>query len=239
MLVFELVAGAARHGGGSHGFYLVLYGQRIERQRVPAFIITSAGCSFQVTLRLVIHKLDDPSPRRTMHYLISCGKLYCRQCAIRPGRSVVACLALAQLPRGKHAEHGVAVAIESSFPQIFLRPSSFSVVIVTTISRHSLAAVPDSSLLVLHFRRKPLRELPFAIGGNEEAAVISAYCRESGGGRLSIWVRSWQSLFNADFYPAFDDTWANLMEMVARGLLIGGVSLKAGRHSHGILFGAL
>ncbi len=229
-------------------------GNVIVRQRVPAFIITLGGLLiFKGLFWLVIHNSTIPigqGGRANLYSLLTTYYLPpVAGYALATG--VVAFLVLAHLrSRKARQEHGVAVEDrELVFLKLFLAAQlTFLVVVVTNKFRGiPLPAVILGLIALVIYAlttHTPFGRYLYAIGGNEEAAVISgipvakvvvgAFC-------IMGAIAAITGFMQTSYSGASTTTVGDLMELDAiAACVIGGASLRGGRGTvMGVLFGAL
>jgi D-xylose transport system permease protein len=229
-------------------------GALIVRQRVPAFIITLGGLLvFKGLFWLVINYHTVPVVIGGQSNLLSVLTTY-----YLPGRAgyivaagVVAVLVIAKV-RGNKARSAYGLPSddgELAFLKLFLAAQLiFLFVIVTNQFRGvplpALILATVASLVWLLTHHTPFGRYLYAIGGNEEAAIISGIPVQSVTitayvlmGSIVAMTGFMQTAYGGNSTTTVGD----LMELDAvAACVIGGVSLKGGRGTVlGVLFGAL
>ena len=229
-------------------------GNVIVRQKVPAFIITLGGLLiFKGLFWLVIHNSTIPIVQGgranlysllttyylppTLGYLLAAG--------------VVAFLVVAQL-RSRKARRQYGFAVEDRervFLKLFLTAQLLLLFVVVT-NRFRGIPLPAVILGLIAFAvyvlttHTPFGRYLYAIGGNEEAAVISGIPVEKvvvGAFSIMGAIVAITGFMQTSYSGASTTTVGDLMELDAiAACVIGGVSLKGGRGTvMGVLFGAL
>ncbi len=231
-----------------------LMGLLIVRERVPAFIITLGGLLvFKGLFWMVIQNSTVPVATGGSTNLYSLLTTYYLPptVGLGLGLAVLLGLVLARLKqRARRRSHGFEVEDgEISFMRLFL---AFQALLLLLIALNQFRGVPLSLLILgmvaflVHVvtRHTPFGRYLYAIGGNEEAAVLS------GVPILGVVVGSYACLgaivaltgfMQTAYAGASTATIGELMELDAiAACVIGGTSLKGGRGSVlGVLFGAL
>ena len=229
-------------------------GNVIVRQRVPAFIITLGGLLiFKGLFWLVIHNSTIPIVQGGRANLYSLLTTYYLPPVLgyALAAGVVAFLALAHLRwRKARQEHGVAVEDrELAFLKLFLTAQLIFLVVVVTNKFRGVplpAVILGLIALVIYVltTHTPFGRYLYAIGGNEEAAVISGIpVAKVVVGAFSIMgaIVAITGFMQTSYSGASTTTVGDLMELDAiAACVIGGVSLRGGRGTvMGVLFGAL
>jgi D-xylose transport system permease protein len=229
-------------------------GQLIVRQRVPAFIITLGGLlMFKGVFWLVIHNSTIPivpGGQTNLYSLLT-------TCYLPPllgyglAGVVVTFLVIVQL-RSRKARRGYGFAVEDRervFLKLFLT-AQFILLFVIVTNKFRGIPLPAVILGLIAFAvyvlttHTPFGRYLYAIGGNEEAAVISGIAVEkvvvSAFGIMGAIVAI-TGFMQTSYSGASTTTVGDLMELDAiAACVIGGVSLRGGRGTVlGVLFGAL
>ena len=229
-------------------------GTVIVREKVPAFIITLGGLLiFKGLFWLVIHNSTIPivqGGRSNLYSLLTTFYLP-PLFGYALATIIVGCLVFAQLrARQARKEYGFAVEDkEVVFLKLFLAAQLiFLFVIVTNKFRGvPLPAVILGLVAFVVFiltTHTPFGRYLYAIGGNEEAAVISGIPVEKvvvGAFSIMGAIVAITGFMQTSYSGASTTTVGDLMELDAiAACVIGGVSLKGGRGTvMGVLFGAL
>ncbi len=231
-----------------------LMGLLIVRERVPAFIITLGGLLvFKGLFWMVIQNSTVPVATGGSSNLFSLLTTYYLPPVAGMGLGLIVTLGLVYTrlsQRSRRRVHGFEVEDgETSFMRLFL---SFQGLLLLLIALNQFRGVPLSLLILglvaflVHVatRHTPFGRYLYAIGGNEEAAVLS------GVPVTGVVVGSYACLgaivaltgfMQTAYAGASTTTVGELMELDAiAACVIGGTSLKGGRGSVlGVLFGAL
>lgn len=231
-----------------------LMGTLIVKQRIPSFIITLGGLLvFKGFFWLVIHNSTVPVARGdednlysslTTYYLPSVGGL------VLAGLVSLTLAALAlNARRSRHAHH---LPVESAGLSVLRWAGITAAVFAVVIICNNFRGVPLSLLIlsgtasVVYFltRHTPFGRYLYAIGGNEEAAILSGINvhRVLIGAFSLVGVAVALTGFMTTAYSgAATTTVGDLMELDAiAACVIGGTALKGGRGSvWGVLIGAL
>lgn len=229
-------------------------GTLIVRQRIPSFIITLGGLLiFKGLFWLVIQNATIPVSRGDQDNLYSLLTTYYLPSAIGLGlaAAVVAALGLiAWQSRAARAKHGLPVRplLRECILWAVTAAGVFGLVVVCNQFR----GVPLSLLVLaatagaIYFltRHTPFGRYLYAIGGNEEAAVLSGIPvnRVLVGAYILMGVTVALTGFMTTAYSgASTTTVGDLMELDAiAACVIGGTALRGGRGSvWGVIFGAL
>lgn len=229
-------------------------GHVIVRQKVPAFIITLGGLLiFKGLFWLVIHNSTIPivpGGRANLYSLLT-------TCYLPPAlgyalaATVVLCLVVAQL-RSRKARRKYGFVVEDQerlFLKLFLTAQCVLLFVVVT-NRFRGIPLPAVILGLIAFAVYVLTthtrfgRYLYAIGGNEEAAVISGVPVAKvvvGAFSLMGAIVAVTGFMQTSYSGASTTTVGDLMELDAiAACVIGGVSLKGGRGTVlGVLFGAL
>jgi len=226
----------------------------IVRQRIPAFIITLGGLLiFKGLFWLVIHNSTIPIVQGGQANLYSVLTTFYLPPIVgyMLAALIVTALIFAKL-RSRKARQGYGFAVEDRelvFLKLFLAAQLIFLFVVVTNKFHG---VPLSAVILgliafaiyVLTTHTPFGRYLYAIGGNEEAAVISGIPVEK------VVVASFSIMgaivaitgfMQTAYSGASTTTVGDLMELDAiAACVIGGVSLKGGRGTVlGVLFGAL
>jgi len=231
-----------------------LMGTLIVRQRIPSFIITLGGLLiFKGLFWLVIENSTVPVSRGDEDNAYSLLTTYYLPDTIGLALAVVVMALLALVAwrsRAARAAHGLPVRSAINDVVIWLATTAgvIGLVLICNASR----GVPLSLLILsgtagaVYFLTKhtPFGRYLYAIGGNEEAAVLSgiAVSRVQTGAYLLMGVTVALTGFMTTAYSgASTTTVGDLMELDAiAACVIGGTALRGGRGSvWGVIFGAL
>jgi len=229
-------------------------GNLIVRQKIPAFIITLGGLLiFKGLFWLVIHNSTIPIVQGGQANLYSVlTTFYLPPIAgYALAALIVVALIFAKL-RSRKARRGYGFAVEDRelvFLKLFLAAQLIFLFVVVTNRFHG---IPLSAVILgliafaiyVLTTHTPFGRYLYAIGGNEEAAVISGVPVEK------VVVASFSIMgaivaitgfMQTAYSGASTTTVGDLMELDAiAACVIGGVSLKGGRGTVlGVLFGAL
>ncbi len=236
----------------SIGLYAAM-GTIIVRERIPAFIITLGGLLvFKGAHWLVIENKTVPVVQGGETNLYSLLTTY----YVPPMLSwaiatlLIALLAAATANANRHRrQRGLPVDRESVFLRWFL---SAQVITLFVLVMNQYKGVPLSALilgataLAVHVvtQHSRLGRYLYAIGGNEEAAIVSGVPTEKvviGAFAIMGIVVAVAGYLQTAFAGATTTTTGQLMELDAiAACVIGGTSLKGGRGDVvGVLFGAL
>jgi D-xylose transport system permease protein len=226
-------------------------GSVIVRQKVPAFIITLGGLLiFKGLFWLVIHNSTIPivqGGRSNLYSLLTTHYLP-RLLGYALAAGVVALVVLAQL-RSRKAR-GLAVEDrELVFLKLFLTAQIVFLFVIVT-NRFRGVPLPAVILGFIAFvvyvltTHTPFGRYLYAIGGNEEAAVISGIPVEKvvvGAFCIMGAIVAITGFMQTSYSGASTTTVGDLMELDAiAACVIGGASLRGGRGTvMGVLFGAL
>jgi len=229
-------------------------GNLIVRQKIPAFIITLGGLLiFKGLFWLVIHNSTIPIVQGGQANLYSVlTTFYLPPIAgYALAALIVVALIFAKL-RSRKARQDYGFAVEDRelvFLKLFLAAQLIFLFVVVTNKFHGIplsAVILGLIAFAMHVltTHTPFGRYLYAIGGNEEAAVISGVPVEK------VVVASFSIMgaivaitgfMQTAYSGASTTTVGDLMELDAiAACVIGGVSLKGGRGTVlGVLFGAL
>lgn len=229
-------------------------GTLIVRQRIPSFIITLGGLLiFKGLFWLVIQNTTVPVSRGDQDNFYSLLTTYYlpRNVGLALAVAVMGALAIiGWRSRAARARHGLPVRSAGKSAAVWLATTAgvVGLALICNASR----GVPLSFLIlsctagIVYFltRHTPFGRYLYAIGGNEEAAVISgiAVKRVLVGAYVLMGVTVALTGFMTTAYSgASTTTVGDLMELDAiAACVIGGTALRGGRGSvWGVIFGAL
>jgi D-xylose transport system permease protein len=229
-------------------------GALIVQERIPAFIITLGGLLvFKGLFWLVIQSHTVPivvGGGANLYSLLTTYYLPKRAGYVLAAAIVVALLFLHLRERRSRLAHGLAAEDgEIGFLKLFL---SAQLVFLFVIVTNQFKGVPLPALILglvavgVHVltRHTPWGRYLYAVGGNEEAAVISGIPVAGvtvGAFTLMGGIVAITGLMQTAYGGASTTTVGELMELDAvAACVIGGTALKGGRGSvPGVLFGAL
>ena len=231
-----------------------LMGTLIVRQRIPSFIITLGGLLiFKGLFWLVIQNSTIPVSRGDADNLYSILTTYYVPATVGLGLAVAVAAALGLITwrsRAARAAHGLTVPAAAPAVARWLAVAA-AIVGLVVVCNH-FRGVPLSLLILaatagtVYFltMHTPFGRYLYAIGGNEEAAVLSGIpvTRVLIGAYLLMGVAVALTGFMTTAYSgASTSTVGDLMELDAiAACVIGGTALKGGRGSvGGVIFGAL
>jgi D-xylose transport system permease protein len=231
-----------------------LMGTLIVQQRIPSFIITLGGLLiFKGLFWLVIQNSTVPVTRGDQDNLYSLLTTYYLPPFVGVGVAAVALIALGLLAwRGRAARQAHGMPVASTAKSAGLASATlaggFGVVLVCNqfrgvpLSVLILAATAGAVFFLT--RHTPFGRYLYAIGGNEEAAVLSGINvnRVLIGAYLLMGVTVALTGFMTTAYSgASTTTVGDLMELDAiAACVIGGTALRGGRGTvAGVIFGAL
>ena len=257
VLVFQHSWPAAAAMGAAFAVALVLWtmmGALIVRQRIPSFIITLGGLLiFKGLFWLVIQNSTVPVSRGDQDNLYSLLTTYYLPptVGLALAAALIAVLALiAWRSRAARLAHGLAV--RSAAKEVALWGAAAAGVVGLVLVCNQFRGVPLTLLVlaatgaVVYFvtRHTPFGRYLYAIGGNEEAAVLSgiAVNRVQIAAYLLMGVTVALTGFMTTAYSgASTTTVGDLMELDAiAACVIGGTALRGGRGTvGGVIFGAL
>lgn len=229
-------------------------GNLVVRQRIPAFIITLGGLLiFKGLFWLVIHNSTIPIVQGGQSNLYSLLTTYylpplfgCLLAVV-----VMGLVLFAQLRARKvRAEHGFELESgETFFLRLFLTAQLVALFVLVTNQFRGIplpAVILGLIALIIHVltRHTPFGRYLYAIGGNEEAAVVSGIpVAQVVIGAFTVMgaIVAITGFMQTAYSGASTTTVGDLMELDAiAACVIGGVSLKGGRGTVlGVLFGAL
>jgi D-xylose transport system permease protein len=257
VLVFQHgwpASGAMLAAFGAAILLWMLMGTLIVRQRIPSFIITLGGLLiFKGLFWLVIQNSTVPVSRGDQDNAYSLLTTYYlpNHIGLALAAIVIALLALlAWRSRAARAAHGLVVRPVGKDATIWLATTVgvFGLVLVCNASR----GVPLTLLILsaaagaVYFLTKhtPFGRYLYAIGGNEEAALLSGIPvnRILTGAYVLMGVSvTLTGLMTTAYSGASTTTVGDLMELDAiAACVIGGTALRGGRGSvAGVIFGAL
>ena len=229
-------------------------GNLIVRERIPSFIITLGGLLiFKGLFWLVIHNSTIPIVQGGGSNLYSVLTTYYLPptAGYLLAAVVVALLILSQF-RGRKARAQYGFALENGetlFLRLFLTSQLVFLFVVVTNQFRGVplpAVILGTIALIVHVltRHTPFGRYLYAIGGNEEAAVISGVpVKKVVVGAFTVMgaIVAITGFMQTAYSGASTTTVGDLMELDAiAACVIGGVSLKGGRGTvMGVLFGAL
>jgi len=229
-------------------------GNVIVRQKMPAFIITLGGLLiFKGLFWLVIHNSTVPIVQGGRANLYSLLTTYYLPPTLGYvlAASIIVLLVIAQLrSRKARQEHGFVVEDrELVFLKLFLTAQLIFLFVIVT-NRFRGIPLPAVILGLIAFAiyvltaHTPFGRYLYAIGGNEEAAVISGIPVEKvvvGAFSIMGAIVAITGFMQTSYSGASTTTVGDLMELDAiAACVIGGVSLRGGRGTvMGVLFGAL
>ncbi len=231
-----------------------LMGALIVRQRIPSFIITLGGLLiFKGLFWLVIQNSTVPVSRGDQDNLYSLLTTYYLPAGAGLTVAVTLILALAALAWGSRRArlaHGLPVRSSATDAAIWTA-TAIGVIGLVKICNH-FRGVPLTLLILgatagaVYFltRQTPFGRYLYAIGGNEEAAVLSgiAVNRVLIGAYALMGVTVALTGFMTTAYSGSSTTTVgDLMELDAiAACVIGGTALRGGRGTvAGVIFGAL
>ena len=229
-------------------------GALIAIERIPAFIMTLGGLLvFRGLHWLVIENQTVPvvvGGGQNVYSLLTTYYLPVVAGYALAGLAVVAIVATALVARKRRQAYGFAVDDgEITFLQLFaLAQMVFLVVIVTNGYRGVPIALVILGLVAVLVHQlvtnTPFGRYLYAIGGNEEAAVVSGVPVRNaiiGAYALMGGVVALTGFMQTAYSGASTSTVGSLMELDAvAACVIGGTSLRGGRGTVlGVLFGAL
>ena len=229
-------------------------GSMIVRQKIPAFIITLAGLLvFKGLFWLVIHNSTIPVVRggHTNLYSLLTTFYLPPVLGYLLAAIVVACLVIAKL-RSRKARLAYGSPVEDTelfFLKLFIAAQLIFLFVIVT---NQFRGVPLPALILgavafvvyIITTHAPFGRYLYAIGGNEEAAIISGVPVEKvviAAFTIMGAVVAITGFMQTAYSGASTTTVGELMELDAiAACVIGGVSLKGGRGTvMGVLFGAL
>jgi D-xylose transport system permease protein len=229
-------------------------GNLIVRQRIPAFIITLGGLLvFKGLFWLVIRSETVPVSQggRTNFYSLLTTYYLPKPLGYLLATLIVAALVVARVRSNQQRkEYGFAVEDgEATFLKLFLTGQMVFLFVIVT---NQFRGIPLPALVLgavtfavyVLTTHTPFGRYLYAIGGNEEAAVISGIPVEKvvvGAFTIMGAIVAITGFMQTSYAGASTTTIGELMELDAiAACVIGGVSLKGGRGNVlGVLFGAL
>lgn len=231
-----------------------LMGTLIVGQRIPSFIITLGGLLiFKGLFWLVIDNATVPVSRGDQDNLYALLTTYYLPAGIGLGLAIAVAAALAVLGwLGRTARIRAGLSVRAAGREVLVRLATTAGIIGLALVCNASRGVPVS-LLVLSAtagavyyltQHTPFGRYLYAIGGNEEAAVLSgiAVDRVLVGAYVLMGVTVALTGFMTTAYSgASTTTVGDLMELDAiAACVIGGTALRGGRGSvAGVIFGAL
>jgi D-xylose transport system permease protein len=229
-------------------------GNLVVRQKIPAFIITLGGLLiFKGLFWLVIHNSTIPIVQggRTNLYSVLTTFYLPPIAGYALAGLIVVALIFAKL-RARKARQAYGFPVEDGelvFLKLFLAAQLIFLFVIVT---NKFRGIPFSTIIlgVIAFAvyvlttHTPFGRYLYAIGGNEEAAVISGIPVEKvvvGSFSIMGAIVAITGFMQTSYSGASTTTVGDLMELDAiAACVIGGVSLKGGRGTVlGVLFGAL
>jgi len=226
-------------------------GTLIIRQRIPAFIITLGGLLvFKGLHWLVIQNQTIPVGHDNLYAALT--TFYLRPVlGLILAAFIVFALVYARLAaRGRRVKYGFAVDDrEMTFLKLFIAAQVIFLLVLITNQYRGVplpAIVLGATALFVYVltQHTPFGRYLYAIGGNEEAAVISGVPVERvviGAFALMGLIVAITGFMQTAYAGSSTSTVGELMELDAiAACVIGGTSLRGGRGSVlGVLFGAL
>lgn len=231
-----------------------LMGTLIVRQRIPSFIITLGGLLiFKGLFWLVIQNSTIPVSRGDQDNLYSLLTTYYLPPTIGLGVAAAVLAALGGLAwagRRARVSHGLPVRSGAAESGLWILTAAGVTGLVLTCNQSRgvpltlLVLAATAGVVWFLTRHTPFGRYLYAIGGNEEAAVLSgiAVNRVLVGAYVLMGVTVALTGFMTTAYSgASTTTVGDLMELDAiAACVIGGTALRGGRGSvGGVIFGAL
>ncbi|MBL9212296.1 MAG: hypothetical protein JNL92_17685 [Opitutaceae bacterium] len=231
-----------------------LMGTLIVRQRIPSFIITLGGLLiFKGLFWLVIQNSTVPVARGDQENLYALLTTYYLPAGVGLGLAGVVAAALVVLAwRSRGARAGAGLPVRSVGREVAVQLATTAGIVGLVLVCNASRGVPLSLLVLsataagVYFltQHTPFGRYLYAIGGNEEAAVLSgiAVNRVLVGAYVLMGVTVALTGFMTTAYSgASTTTVGDLMELDAiAACVIGGTALRGGRGSvAGVIFGAL
>ncbi len=231
-----------------------LMGALIVRQRIPSFIITLGGLLiFKGLFWLVIQNSTVPVSRGDEDNLYSLLTTYYLPRYVGLGLAGVVLLGLGVIAwRSRTARRAYGLPVQPTWQTILVWTAAAVGVIGLVLVCNAFRGVPLTLLILattagaVYFltRHTPFGRYLYAIGGNEEAALLSgiAVHRVMIGAYVLMGVTVALTGFMTTAYSgASTTTVGDLMELDAiAACVIGGTALRGGRGSvGGVIFGAL
>ena len=229
-------------------------GNLVVRQKMPAFIITLGGLLiFKGLFWLVIHNSTIPIAQggRANLYSVLTTFYLPPIAGYALAALIVVALIVAKL-RARKARQAYGFAVEDGelvFLKLFLATQLIFLFVVVT---NKFRGIPFSAVILgvtafavyVLTTHTPFGRYLYAIGGNEEAAIISGVPVEKvvvGSFSIMGAIVAITGFMQTSYSGASTTTVGDLMELDAiAACVIGGVSLKGGRGTVlGVLFGAL
>ncbi len=257
VLVFEHKWPAPLAMGVASAIGILLWfcmGNLIVRQKMPAFIITLGGLLiFKGLFWLVIHNSTIPIVQggRTNLYAILTTFYLPPIAGYALAALIVVAVIIGKL-RARKARQAYGFAVEDGelvFLKLFLAAQLIFLFVVVT---NKFRGIPFSAVILgvtafavyVLTTHTPFGRYLYAIGGNEEAAIISGVPVEKvvvGSFSIMGAIVAITGFMQTSYSGASTTTVGDLMELDAiAACVIGGVSLKGGRGTVlGVLFGAL
>ncbi|MDO8540243.1 MAG: hypothetical protein Q7S40_07330 [Opitutaceae bacterium] len=257
VLVFQQDWPAAAAMGAALGVAIMLWtlmGTLIVRQRIPSFIITLGGLLiFKGLFWLVIQNSTVPVSRGDQSNLYSLLTTYYLPTYMGLGLALAVGALLAVIAwhsRAARRRHGLPVRPFGTEFALWIGVSAATLALVIICNHFrgvplTLIVLSGTAAMVYFLtRHTPFGRYLYAIGGNEEAALLSgvAVNRVLIGAYLLMGVTVALTGFMTTAYSgAATTTVGDLMELDAiAACVIGGTALKGGRGSvGGVIFGAL
>jgi len=231
-----------------------LMGTLIVRQRIPSFIITLGGLLiFKGLFWLVIQNSTVPVARGDQDNLYALLTTYYLPAGVGLGLAVTLAAALALIGwRSRSVRAQAGLPVRSAGREFLVRLAATAAIVGIALVCNASRGVPLSLLVlsataaVVYFltQHTPFGRYLYAIGGNEEAAVLSgiAVNRVLIGAYILMGVTVALTGFMTTAYSgASTTTVGDLMELDAiAACVIGGTALRGGRGTvAGVIFGAL
>jgi D-xylose transport system permease protein len=229
-------------------------GNLVVRQKMPAFIITLGGLLiFKGLFWLVIHNSTIPiaqGGRANLYSVLT--TFYLPPIAGYALAALIVVALVAAKLRARKARQAYGFAVEDGelvFLKLFLATQLIFLFVVVT---NRFRGIPFSAVILgvtafavyVLTTYTPFGRYLYAIGGNEEAAIISGVPVEKvvvGSFSIMGAIVAITGFMQTSYSGASTTTVGDLMELDAiAACVIGGVSLKGGRGTVlGVLFGAL
>ena len=231
-----------------------LMGALVVRQRIPSFIITLGGLLiFKGLFWLVIQNSTIPVSRGDQDNVYSLLTTYYLPKPVGLGLAVAIIAVLAFLAwRSRAARRTHGLELRSARREILLWAATTVFVVGLAQVCNQFRGVPLSLLIlaatagIVYFltRHTPFGRYLYAIGGNEEAAVLSGIAVDRvliGAYALMGVAVALTGFMTTAYSGASTTTVGDLMELDAiAACVIGGTALRGGRGSvAGVIFGAL
>jgi D-xylose transport system permease protein len=229
-------------------------GNLVVRQKMPAFIITLGGLLiFKGLFWLVIHNSTIPiaqGGRANLYSVLT--TFYLPPIAGYALAALIVVALVAAKLRARKARQAYGFAVEDGelvFLKLFLATQLIFLFVLVT---NKFRGIPFSAVILgvtafavyVLTTHTPFGRYLYAIGGNEEAAIISGIPVEKvvvGSFSIMGAIVAITGFMQTSYSGASTTTVGDLMELDAiAACVIGGVSLKGGRGTVlGVLFGAL